>query len=120
MTQVGGALAICLVNAPINWGRKICGCFLILAWYLSGILVPCASCLVAASAAKGRRTKNKEAWRYRNYLAVIGTRQSIAISTLASASGCLPAGSGTIWPICWEGILPQGFLIMVGTGWSQC
>lgn len=45
--------------------------------------------------------KKKQVRTYRNYLAMIGRRQTISISTLASATGASPPRCGTAWRICW-------------------
>ncbi|MCH1980397.1 5-bromo-4-chloroindolyl phosphate hydrolysis family protein [Lawsonibacter sp. OA9] len=111
LTQVGGALAICFGMITLINGVENLWMLPDISWYLSGILVPlCFACGGLGCLWAGVR-KNKEVRRYRNYLAVIGTRQSIAISTLASASGLPPRRvRDDLADMLGEGILPQGFL----------
>ena len=55
--------------------------------------------------------KRKQVRRYRNYLAMIGRRQSVSISSLASATG-LPAGKirEDLEDMLNNGLFPAGFL----------
>ena len=55
--------------------------------------------------------KRKQANRYRNYLAMIGRRQSVSISSLSSATGLSPARvREDLEDMLEEGIFPTGFL----------
>ena len=55
--------------------------------------------------------KRKKAQRYRNYLAMIGRRQSISISSLASATGLSPSKvREDLEDMLSEGMFPAGFL----------
>ena len=68
----------------------------------------------------GRPAEKKQVRTYRNYLAMIGRRQTISISTLASATGASPAKVRD----CLEDMLDDGLFPWVswttaGTGWSS-
>ncbi len=55
--------------------------------------------------------KKKQAQRYRSYLAMIGRRQSISISSLASATGLSPSRvREDLEDMLGEGLFPAGFL----------
>ena len=111
LTRSGGALAaafgcITIISAVDNlWILPD------LLWYLQEIIPLLCFTSVGLGLLWAGLRKGREARRYRNYLAVIGTRQSISVSDLASASGLPPRRvRDDLADMLGDGILPQGFL----------
>ena len=82
-----------------------------MAWFLQEVIP--TLCFTAAGLGclwAGVR-KRKQAQRYRNYLAMIGRRQSVSVSSLASATGLSPAKvREDLEDMLGEGLFPAGFL----------
>ena len=73
---------------------------------------PCSASWAAVPACCGPACgKKKQVRTYRNYLAMIGRRQTISISTLASATGASPAKvRDCLEDMLDDGLFPLGFL----------
>ena len=90
-----------LVNGEISWFLEEITKLIPFLCFIAGGL----GCLWA-----GMR-KKKQVQRYRNYLAMIGRRQSISISSLASATGLSPSRvREDLEEMLGEGLFPAGFL----------
>jgi len=112
LTIIGGIIAAVFGFATVMSGLEYLWALPgDVAWFLEetvpGLCVTAAGlgCLWAGT------RKKKQAQRYRNYLAMIGRRQSISISSLASATGLSPSRvREDLEDMLGEGLFPAGFL----------
>ncbi len=82
-------------------------------WFWDQLLnaIPCSASWAAVPACCGPACGKKQVRTYRNYLAMIGRRQTISISTLASATGASPAKvRDCLEDMLDDGLFPLGFL----------
>ncbi|MEY8404643.1 5-bromo-4-chloroindolyl phosphate hydrolysis family protein [Oscillospiraceae bacterium 44-34] len=128
----GGATAAgCLIafigslGDPLYWLFN--GDFAFFIEEIMGLMVlPCIAAAGLGGLWVGLR-KRKQASRYRNYLAMVGSQSSVSISALASATGLSPSKvRDDLADMLDDGLFPQGYLdyggdrlVLTGEGISQ-
>ena len=81
------------------------------AWFLEETVPPLCVAAAGLGCLWAGARKRKKAQRYRNYLAMIGRRQSISISSLASATGLSHSKvREDLEEMLEQGLFPAGFL----------
>ena len=111
LTVAGAALSAVFGFVALNTMASYLWVLPDLAWYLEGIVPPLCffgaglGCLWA-----GLRRK-KQVRSYRTYLAMIGTKNAVSVSSLASALGTSPAKvQDALEDMLDEGFFPMGYL----------
>ena len=112
LTVIGSVIAAVFAFATVMTATEYLGVLPgDVAWFLQEVIP--TVCFTAAGLGclwAGVR-KRKQAQRYRNYLAMIGRRQSVSVSSLASATGLSPAKvREDLEDMLGEGLFPAGFL----------
>ena len=129
---IGGAVAaLCLISFIGSLGDPL---YILFNGSLSGFIrelmdlmvLPCAAAGGLGFVWAGLR-KRKQASRFRNYLAMMGSQSSVSVSALASAAGLSPAKvRDDLADMLDDGLFPQGYLdyggdrlVLTGEGVAQ-
>ena len=112
LTVIGGIIAaifgFATVMTSVNYLWVLPGD---VAWFLEETVPTLCFTTAGLGCLWAGMRKKKQAQRYRSYLAMIGRRQSISISSLASATGLSPSRvREDLEDMLGEGLFPAGFL----------